>query len=109
MTEVVNINHVRHDEWDVYIGRKNDGVYHMNSVDVGEPGWLGNPYKLSENTRSEAIQKYRRAFYKRLDEDPDFKEAVEELRGKTLACHCKPKDCHGDVIREYLSKGVFDF
>lgn len=25
---------------------------------------------------------------------------LHELKGKTLACFCKPKDCHGDVLAE---------
>jgi hypothetical protein len=29
-------------------------------------------------------------------------DSLEELEGKTLGCHCKPKECHGDVLIELL-------
>lgn len=29
---------------------------------------------------------------------------IEELRGKTLGCWCKPKKCHGDVILKILKE-----
>jgi hypothetical protein len=78
-------------QYDVYIGRGSD---------------FGNPYVIGvDGDRDEVIKKYREYFYKRIDEDPSFKLRVEELRGKTLACFCKPKSCHGDVIIDYLSDG----
>ncbi|WP_433633660.1 DUF4326 domain-containing protein [Halomicrococcus sp. NG-SE-24] len=63
---------------------------------------LGNPYKTSDRySREEAVEKYREAFHDRLNDD-EFQDAVEELRGKTLACWYTPKACHRDVILEYL-------
>jgi len=41
-------------------------------------------------------------FYERLASDPEFRERVLALRGKTLGCFCKPRACHGDVIANYL-------
>jgi len=41
---------------------------------------------------------------------PNFRKAVEALRGLILGCHCKQPDkdvpCHGDVIVEYLEAEV---
>jgi hypothetical protein len=66
---------------------------------------FGNPFKLEEDggdhTRQESIAKYRERFEEKI-RDPEFREAVEDLRGETLGCWCKPEDCHGDVILEYL-------
>lgn len=31
-------------------------------------------------------------------------ESLEELRGKTLGCWCKPDRCHGDVLVELLTE-----
>lgn len=38
----------------------------------------------------------------KVDSDDEFRAAVENLRGQTLACWCVPKPCHGDVILSYL-------
>jgi len=55
-------------------------------------------------TREVSIELYRQWFERKLREDAEFAERVEELRGKKLGCWCKPKACHGDVILEYLNK-----
>ena len=34
--------------------------------------------------------------------NPELLGQLEELRGKTLVCHCKPLPCHGDVLVELL-------
>jgi hypothetical protein len=100
-TEVVNV--INGNEFDEYIGRS-DGDSHMNNTPIGEPGWIGNPYRENEYGRQRCIELFRRDFHDRLNEDPEFREAVESLEGKTLACWCDPKDCHGRVIVEYLKE-----
>ena len=91
MTNVVNI---RISEYDVYIGR----------AGKGQDGYFGNPFRLRENeSRGATIDRYREYFYDRLETDPDFKDRIHELKGKTLGCFCKPYACHGDVIAEYLN------
>ena len=99
-TRVVNI---RKEKYDVYIGRGRGSVF-------------GNPMRIGAKidgrpepvTREEAIIWYREYFYVRLKLQPEFKEAVEALRGKTLGCFCKPLPCHGDIIVEYLEKEKVD-
>lgn len=104
--KVVNVWNVDEDEIDVYIGRGNYGKSHMNNTEVGEEGWLGNPHKLDEDgDREEVIQKFARDFFERLLNDEEFHEAVMDLKGKTLGCHCKPKRCHGDIIADYVNGG----
>lgn len=67
---------------------------------------FGNPFRLEEDggeyTREESVEAYREWFQDKIESDPKFRDAVENLRGKTLGCWCKPKPCHGDVILEYL-------
>jgi len=67
---------------------------------------FGNPFRLEkdggEYTREESVEAYREWFVERVETDPEFRAAVEELRGQKLGCWCKPKACHGDVIRDYL-------
>jgi len=100
-TDVVN---VRKENFTVYIGRGAGGTAHIMNSTVGERGWLGNPFPLSKYSRKESINEYRKVFYKKINSDPEFKAAVKDLKGEILGCYCKPKDCHGDVIAEYLNK-----
>lgn len=87
MTNIVNIKNSR---YDVYIGR---------------PSLFGNPFKIGTwCTREQAIKKYKEYFYRRINQDPHFKQEVHKLKGKTLGCYCRPQPCHGDVIVEYLER-----
>ena len=99
-TQLVNQRNT--DAYDVDIGRADGGTSHMMNTEIGEPGWLGNPYPVSNYSREESIANYREDFLARVHQDEAFREAVENLRGGTLACWCTPKPCHGDVILEYL-------
>lgn len=85
-TRVVNLHR---SPYDVYIGRAGQG----------QDGYFGNPCR---GNRRDAIEAFRTYFHARLGTDVEFKRRVEELRGKRLGCFCAPKECHGDVIVEYL-------
>ena len=87
MIKTIIVNKKNRCRYDVYIGR-------------GSP--FGNPFRIGKDgTRDEVIKKYREWFYKRLT-DPWFSDKVHSLKGKVLACWCKPDVCHGDIIVEYL-------
>lgn len=87
MTQVVHVNRA---PFDVYIGRKT--AQHAKSI-------FANPYKVGrDGTRSECIAKFK----EELDNDPELQKAAQALKGKTLGCWCKPQDCHGDVLVEFL-------
>jgi hypothetical protein len=67
-------------------------------------GFFGNPFVLGrDGNRAEVLGKYRGYFEDRLTWDPYFKARVHRLRGYQLVCHCKPLDCHGDIIADYLN------
>jgi len=83
MTRVVNI---RKEKYDIYIGR---------------PSKWGNPFVIGKDgTREEVIEKYREYIL----QSPELLNSLEELRGKTLGCFCKPFGCHGDVLVELLGE-----
>jgi hypothetical protein len=76
------------DPYDVYVGRGSK---------------FGNPYTHQYGTsapwmvdsREDAIRLYEEW----LREQPLLMAAVkQELKSKILGCHCKPLDCHGDVL-----------
>lgn len=99
MGKVVNL---RHEKCDIKICRTKDNKIPKAPL----PGCFGNPVFLKDVNddveRAEVIRKYKIYFLEKVDSDPDFRAAVLALRGKTLGCFCKPKDCHGDVIIEWL-------
>ncbi len=89
MSKVINIK--SGERYDVYIGR---------------PSKWGNPFThlkhlggplIIVDSREESIIKYKEWIL----EQPELIAAAEvELRGKILGCHCKPLDCHGDILLE---------
>lgn len=90
-TTVVNI---RNNLYDQYIGR----------AGKGQDGYFGNPFRLNPGeSRGSTLEKYKKYFYKRLANDPEFKRRIHALKGLVLGCFCKPRDCHGDIIAEYLN------
>lgn len=109
MANRTRVGHCKRDETDVYVGRGPNGRA-MDETPVGERGWLGNPYTLSRaESREASIQAFRADFHARLSVDQAFKDAVEDLRGKTLGCWCRSVDedtprCHADVIATYLDE-----
>ncbi len=77
----------------------------------------GNPYthlplnktkaSIQCATREESISLYqdwiRHGAGKHLLDD------LKELEGKVLGCWCKPKECHGDVLRQLLRERGLDY
>lgn len=101
----------RSEPHDVYIGRGDGGNAHLNNTEIGETGWLGNPYKTitggGNYTRSQAISLYCADVLHRLDHDSAFAATLAELKGQRLACYCRharesEPDCHGDVLVQVI-------
>lgn len=99
-TRVVN---VRQEPCDVYIGRGSRGEI---PTSVGLKGYFGNPFVLKNQDdpaeRERVLIEYRAWFLKRVQENSVFAAAIEGLKGKSLGCFCSPRECHGDVIAEWL-------
>ena len=72
-------------------------------VAIDRSGPFGNPYHRDQtNDRNAVLAQYRTYFYKRVEQDAEFKRRVLDLRGKVLGCHCSPQRCHGEIIVEYI-------
>ena len=88
---MIRVVHCKKEPYDVYIGR---------------PSKWGNPYshdpnttaKFRVNTREEAIEAYRK--YITEGSGIYLLRDLHELKDKTLGCWCKPKSCHGDILKE---------
>jgi hypothetical protein len=80
-----------------YIGRAfNNGIWILNK------SIFHNPFKLekgaSDKERNECIAKYKEYIL----QQPKLLDQLHQLKGKQLACFCKPKACHGQVLIELL-------
>jgi hypothetical protein len=79
----------------VYCGRQMFGGWHRSP--------LCNPFKEGKDgSREEVIAKYRDHLLERIEaEDAAILTALDALTpDSVLACWCKPKPCHCDVIVE---------
>ena len=82
----------------LYIGRPGKGK--SGSV-------LANPYPLTDYSLEESLKLYKEWLWQHLQntESPQFKEikklALKYALGRPiqLDCFCKPKSCHGDIIK----------
>lgn len=79
--KVPRVVNIEVDEYDVFIGR---------------PSKWGNPFKIGDDkyTRKQALEK----FDEWIVTQTELLNQIDELRGKTLGCYCKPKKCHGDTL-----------
>ena len=60
-----------------------------------------NPFKVSEHGRALAVSKFEH----HLRTDQDLNEALWQLSGARLVCHCRPgESCHADIIRTVFSE-----
>lgn len=90
---ICQVVHCKLEHYDVYIGRPSkwgNPFTHLPSAQ--KPGMV-----LVES-REVAIQRYREW----IKTQPELLKALPELKGKILGCWCKPKDCHGDVLKELV-------
>lgn len=72
-------------------------------VYIGRPSKWGNPFVVGrDGTRKECVAKYRAW----LPTQKHLMAALHELNDKTLVCFCKPLECHGDVLAEFVCEDV---
>ena len=78
----------------VYIGRRN------NRRNLPESIWH-NPFVAGrDGTREEVIAKFEAYLLAK----PALLAQLHTLKGKRLACWCKPSPCHGDVLARLAEK-----
>lgn len=82
--------------------RKPGGRKPENTVVVARPSIFGNPYRVGVDAKdnAEAVRKFESwiegySIGARMTRGA----AISKLRGKDLACYCKPDEpCHADVL-----------
>ena len=86
-----------------------------NTVSVARPTKWGNPYPVRSSRRfhpkepgstpAQAVEAFRAWMAENLAANAFTRQALEELRGKNLACWCKPgAPCHADVLLELANR-----
>lgn len=69
---------------------------------------LGNPFRIGlDGTRSEVVEKYQQLVAPGAVSGTRYLLQIIEAARKgdvVLVCHCAPKLCHGDVIKEEVEK-----
>jgi len=108
VTSETTVGHCKQDPTDVYVGR-GPGGRGMLETPIGERGWLGNPHTVDDHGREGSIARFRKAFERRLETDPEFRARVRDLAGSTLGCWCQRLDadepaCHAEVIAEHADR-----
>ncbi|KEI70782.1 DUF4326 domain-containing protein [Endozoicomonas elysicola] len=95
ITRVINIKNETE-----YKGKKSTEDYEY----IGRGSKWGNPHSMydGDGDRDEVIRKFKYDFD--FDKFPHLKKnEVYRLAGKRLGCFCKPANCHGDVLANYLN------
>ena len=85
-------------------------------MNVARPSKFGNPFRITDapESRAASIGSFRRLLEQPVQQVRDralretavaMKEALPSLRGKNLACWCRPGEtCHADVLLELANR-----
>lgn len=96
----VKVVNMYKEPFDIYIGRSKRGQPHNK--------WC-NPYPIDESkgqTREVVIQKFREHLWKMIKTGSITIQELKEMDGKILGCFCKPKSCHGDIIKAAIEWAI---
>lgn len=115
------VGHNRHDDPDIDIGR-GPNLEAITNTEIGDPGWLGNPFVLESTarqehydadhltvvgSREESVRRFRDLLDEQVRQDKGLRNALRDLHGKTLGCWCQRADeengdlCHGQAVAAY--------
>jgi len=101
----------KYSDYIMVINRKTTPSMADESIDIGRPHLFSNPYFIGQDgDRLEVIRKYRRHLWHEIQNINSpvyfqlFNIALDVIQGKSidLVCFCKPKPCHGDVLKSAI-------
>lgn len=94
------------------VGRIGVNLSNHINIPVDRTSPLGNPFRINnDHTRYEVIQMYKKFLYNEIlnDVNDDIHNALEEIYDYlaegylvNLQCHCFPKECHADIIKNTI-------
>ena len=77
---------------------------HGDAVRIDRRTRWGNPFVIGRHgTREKVIERYRDWLWDKVKSGGISVAELAALNGKTLACHCHPLPCHGDVLARAAS------
>ena len=91
----------------VHLKRSNGQIVQGCDIYIGRACYMGwelpqskwhNPFTVKEYGTNAII------LYEQYIRSSPLMKDIEELRGKTLGCWCKPNPCHGDVLVKILNE-----
>lgn len=96
----------------VYIGRNmtfyvpgTEKSIWYNPYPVAKPSTKINKSKSKSKSRPTYTREESMRLYKKhIESSPELLSRLNELKGKTLGCWCKPLKCHGDVLVKLIEK-----
>lgn len=102
--EVVNSHVHRKNPNDVYIGRLPPNSPVKSPLANMYSSQVGTLAKYVVKDSETAIRYYKRWFLQQVaDKNPEVLAELAKMTPETnLVCFCKPRACHGDVIKEYM-------
>jgi hypothetical protein len=72
-------------------------------VYIGRGSMWGNPFPITKHrTREEVLVLYKIYIQRMLRHSAHARAELRKLEGKRLGCYCKPKACHGDILKEII-------
>jgi hypothetical protein len=97
----------------VQLSRRQGWRMPPNTVKVSRPTKWGNPFRVTEErTQSECVMAFSLWFRNEsthagmADQRQWVLDHLHELRGKNLACWCRPgTPCHADVLLKMANEG----
>jgi hypothetical protein len=111
ISKVIHARDIEHYPGAVYIGREHSG--RGRGPSFKRSPWA-NPWKVKDVGRERAVQLYSRWIAGNREaaallppgrwHKPTLDEIRDQLRGKTLACWCDHKECHGHLL-EAIANG----
>ena len=87
-----------------------------NDVYIGRGSVLGNPFTSIQNrqtkaeficnNREDSVDNFRQYLLDKISEKDtricDELNRIYKMKDVNLICFCKPKSCHGDVVKEII-------
>lgn len=100
----MKVVHCKRDPFDIYIGRRKDGL-----------GIWGNPFRIGDYhegkliTRELSLELYEIYIRDKLNKDRKLRDLLVSMINSRLGCWCAPKACHGDILKKLCQELIDNY
>lgn len=109
----------------IIVKNKHKSKKESNDIYIGRGSILGNPYthfdldktkaEFQCKSREESISSYEKYIISKIEsKDPEICKELNRIyflalyQDVNLVCFCKPKSCHGDIIKKIIEKKIYN-